>query len=87
MQAREMGCVLASCCHHAVGGGDDDDVDEVILPWPEDVNASQGYPPLIMSEPAMVYMLAEPDPVAVTWPPFTPALNCHILVRALPFTL
>ena len=82
-----MGCVVASCCHCAVGDGDDDDVDEVILPWPEDVNASQGYPHLIMSEPAMVYMLAEPGPVAVTWPPFTPALNCHILVRGLPFTL
>ena len=59
-----MGYVLVSCCHHAVGGGDDDDVDEVILPWPDDVNASQGYHPLIMSEPAMVYMLAEPGPVA-----------------------
>ena len=82
-----MGCVVASCCHCAVGGGDDDDVDEVILPWPEDVNASQGYPHLIMSEPAVVYMLAEPGPVAVAGRPFRPAPMCHIFVRALPFTL
>ena len=50
---------------------------------------SQGYPaflPLIMSQPPVVYVLAEPE--TATWPPFTPALIVnHMYTRALPFTM
>ena len=80
-----MGCVLASGCHHAVVGGDADDVDEVILPWPEDVNASPGYPHLIMSEPAVVYMLAERGPVAIqasaNVPYICPRVAIHVVTN------
>ena len=60
----------------------DEDDDDNFRPWPDDVSAS-GYPRLIMSEPPLVYILAE----ANTWPPATPGPICHEFVRATPFTL
>jgi hypothetical protein len=39
-----------------------------------------------MSQPPVVYVLAEPE--TATWPPFTPALIVnHMYTRALPFTM
>ena len=60
---------------------DEEDDDDNHLPWRDDVSAS-GYPPLIMSEPPLVYIFAASN----TWPPATPGPIGHIFVRATPFT-
>ena len=71
-------------CPPPQGNDDDDDDDDGDLdPWPDDVSATTAYPPLIMSEPPLVYILAE-EPN--TWPIASPGPIQHIFLRAWPYT-
>ena len=76
-----MGVPFGVCCPPPQRIDEDDD-DDNLRPWPDDVSAS-GYPRLIMSEPPLVYILAE----ANTWPPAMSGPICHEFVRATPVTL
>ena len=86
-----MGILLSCepCPREDEDENEDEALDQQYLPLRDCISESQGYqafPPLIMSQPPVVYVLAEPE--TATWPPFTPALIVnHMYTRALPFTM